>query len=128
MSLIFLQIENEKITITHIGDCRAYINGELMTEDHSLAWEKLSARGKENFEVSNLTCKHPRRNILTRSIKHTNKNIIISSLTKEYSGSNIILCTDGFWSLNHLDIINKEFKPNTKKSYDDNYTAIILNI
>jgi serine/threonine protein phosphatase PrpC len=130
MSFVFLEIEGKNVKISHAGDCRVYIDGELETDDQSVAWSKLNKRGKSKEEISTLVCDHPQRNILTNSIKKRNKteDINLKEINITLSESEVLLCTDGFWSKNHLNIKNKKLYLNEEIKYSDNYTAIIINL
>lgn len=128
MSLALIEMEDENIEIEYAGDCRVYINGILVTDDHSLAWEKLIKRGKDKIETSELVCTHPKRNILTNSVKSNRGLTTVGTrkMTISKNDTEIILCTDGFWSKNHNKIIKKE--KNFDNEYEDNYTAVLLSI
>ncbi len=90
---------DNRLTIGHIGDSRAYLvhNGKikLLTRDHSLL-EQLIASGQVKPEEAH---NHPQRHVLTRALGTAlDPEIDIIELVLK-TGSALILCTDGLTNL-----------------------------
>ncbi len=99
MSVVCIVKSDGQVSISNLGDCRVYSEkGELLTHDHSNAWEDLLRRGIEVSRLAELVKRHPARRVLTRFLKfpqpvHTAQEMLI-----EMNGEKIfLLCTDGFW-------------------------------
>ena len=87
------------LTISHIGDSRAYLvhDGKikLLTRDHSLL-EQLIESGQVKPEDAN---NHPQRHVLTRALGTSlDPEIDITELDLE-EGSILLFCTDGLTNL-----------------------------
>lgn len=111
MSILLAKIGNEYIEICSIGDCRAYMNNVLITQDDSLAWQRLSRR-KSFEDVSELVANHPLRHKLTDSMKPNRKRNIETVEKKISPGDKFVFCTDGVWPYFHKEICNGSFDPN----------------
>lgn len=89
----------EKITIVHVGDSRAYlINNQgirQLTEDHSLV-AQLVREGKLSPDDA---IHHPRRNILIRAIGQEALVEVDMSETHWQKGDYLLLCSDGLYNL-----------------------------
>ncbi len=88
-------IVEDKFYIGHIGDSRAYLfrNKELrqITEDHSLVAELV----KNGSITEREAMKHPRKNIITRSLGN-DETVKVDIFSMDFKkGDMIILCTDG---------------------------------
>ena len=102
----------EKITIVHVGDSRAYlINREgisQLTKDHSLV-AQLQRDGKLTAEEAK---NHPRRNILTRAIGQ-DALVEVDMLEVPWGpGDYLLLCSDGLYNL----VDDEEMKESTVRS------------
>lgn len=89
----------EKITIVHVGDSRAYlINSQeirQLTEDHSLV-AQLVREGKLSPDDA---IHHPRRNILIRAIGQEALVDVDMLETVWQKGDYLLLCSDGLYNL-----------------------------
>ena len=90
---------DNRLTIGHIGDSRAYLvhNGriKLLTRDHSLL-EQLIESGEVKPEEAH---QHPQRHVLTRALGTTlDPQIDIAEFDLE-TGSVLLFCTDGLTNL-----------------------------
>jgi serine/threonine protein phosphatase PrpC len=136
MSVVCIAKINSVVSLSSIGDCRAYSeSGELLTLDHTSAWDDLFARGIEPTRIAELVKIHPGRRVLTRFLKfpkplHVAEEVIINcSDEKKY-----LLCSDGFWEhFSHSNladltsgVLSVEEVYNTLSSASDNYTACIV--
>src|SRR5436305_2236215 len=88
-------VENEGVTIGHVGDSRAYLvrEGKLeqLTEDHSLVNELLKS-GKLSPQEAEL---HPQRSVITRAVG-TDPDVDVETYPVEARpGDLFILCSDG---------------------------------
>lgn len=88
------------VSIFSVGDCRAYSEeGELLTKDHSLAWELLVAKGAGSGSIEEAVSKHPYKNHLVRSFKLPGGGINGDLLEFDVGRySRLLICTDGFWT------------------------------
>lgn len=86
--------ENE-VALAHVGDSRAYLlrSGVLkqVTQDHSLVNELLK-QGEITVEMAE---KHPRKNVLTRSIGVPGPIDVDTARFTVDSGDQLFLCSDG---------------------------------
>lgn len=94
-TMTLLSIDDEKATIGHIGDSRAYLlrNGELrqLTEDHTVAAEYV-AMGQLSPEEA---ISHPQRHMLTRTLGLT-RFVNVDEIELEIlDGDRILVCSDG---------------------------------
>ncbi|HGN1513894.1 TPA: hypothetical protein ACKROA_003345 [Pseudomonas aeruginosa] len=138
MSAVCIAKSNGIVSLSNLGDCRAYSQGgELLTIDHTNAWDDLVALGLEPSRVGELVKKHPGRRVLKKFLKfpkpaHSAQGISFSGCGE----SNYLLCTDGFWE--HLDQSNlkdltsggcsiEEFSSGLSGA-EDNYTACLVRL
>lgn len=128
--LIIAIITINNISIISVGDCRAYVNGDIITDDDSKAWNVLSRRGFDNKRIATLCCSHPYRHILTDSIKpgRDSKNTIKTVNKKLKHMDKVIICTDGVWKTHHNEICLNKTSINyvCKEPYTDNCLSIEL--
>ena len=125
-------ISEDNLYIYHCGDCRLYMeNIGLISNDHTVAWNKLSNKYEDKKIISNLVRQHMCKNILTNYFGTGIKLPYIEKFEK-FSG-NILLCTDGFWNLipeNELDTILIDPKYFSEKfdcySFHDNASCLLI--
>ncbi len=92
-------VEDDQVTIGHVGDSRAYRvrdrQIEQLTDDHSLAAE-LERSGKLSAEEARA---HPQRSVITRALG-TEPDVEIDTFTLEgRPGDLYLLCSDGLSSM-----------------------------
>ena len=90
-------LEDGRVRIGHVGDSRAYLDGELsqLTDDHSLVGE-LVRSGKLTPEDAE---SHPQRSVITRALG-TDPDVDVDTITVETrSGDVFLLCSDGLYSM-----------------------------
>lgn len=136
MSVVCIAKNYDNVSLSSLGDCRAYSErGELLTLDHTNAWDDLVARGMDQARIAELVKKHPGRRVLNKFLKfprplHAAEEVIFS-----YCGeSNYLLCSDGFWE--HLNrslivdlmsgVLSVEGFSGTLSAASDNYTACLV--
>ncbi|ATW24693.1 Stp1/IreP family PP2C-type Ser/Thr phosphatase [Candidatus Formimonas warabiya] len=98
-TLTALWIVEQKASIVHVGDSRAYLirEGKIasLTEDHSLVGELVREGGLTEEQAMS----HPQRNILTRAL---GCSALVEVDVKEITvkpGDYFLLCTDGLTNL-----------------------------
>jgi protein phosphatase len=92
-------VEDEGVTIGHVGDSRAYRyregSIEQITEDHSLVNELMKS-GKLSPEEAET---HPQRSVITRALG-TDPDVDVDSFTVEtQTGDVFLLCSDGLTTM-----------------------------
>jgi len=107
-SVSFLWLEKDKCHVGFCGDCRVYLNGNLKTVDHTHAWKMCSRKIMNPNVIGELCITHPYQNVLSKTIKDHECEIIDFDLQ---SGDEIFIITDGGWQHLHQKIINKECNP-----------------
>jgi protein phosphatase len=99
-------VEDEGVTIGHVGDSRAYRyregSIEQITEDHSLVNELMKS-GKLSPEEAET---HPQRSVITRALG-TDPDVDVDSFTVEtQTGDVFLLCSDGLTTMvDDVDIL-----------------------
>jgi protein phosphatase len=99
-------VEDEGVTIGHVGDSRAYRyregSIEQITEDHSLVNELMKS-GKLSPEEAET---HPQRSVITRALG-TDPDVDVDSFTVEtQTGDVFLLCSDGLTTMvDDIDIL-----------------------
>ena len=145
-TLACVQINNDSISIIHIGDSRIYYIDPLsseywLTRDDSYVQELVEAEiiTREEAEV------HSHKNKITKSLSIDNKGkqfeASFNLLTEQFEKSILFLCTDGILesysekSLLHYlredkscEELIKGFEVVTKERSLDNTTAIVIKI
>ena len=97
-TLTAVALEQDSLTIGHVGDCRLYRvrNGsiELLTKDHTMANDMLKLHMISQEQVQ----QHPGRHQLTRSIG--GEPFLHADMTREQllPDDTYLLCSDGLWS------------------------------
>jgi PPM family protein phosphatase len=92
-------VENDHVTIGHVGDSRAYRlrDGELeqLTEDHSLVAE-LVRSGRLSPEEAEM---HPQRSVITRALG-TEADVDVDTFTVDAQpGDVFLICSDGLTTM-----------------------------
>ncbi len=99
-------VRGDSAIIAHVGDSRAYIAGEALTQltrDHSVV-QSLLESGKITAEDAKV---HPRKNVITRALG-VEENIVVDSCQTDFAeGNGLLLCTDGLTNYaEEADILN----------------------
>ncbi len=85
----------EFTVISHVGDSRAYLINEnvtQLTKDHSMV-QSLVESGRLTYEEARV---HPRRNVITRALGIGPEVLVDSTEIVMRSGESLLLCSDGF--------------------------------
>ena len=87
-------ITKDRINIAHVGDSRAYIAGDTLTQitrDHSVVQTLV-----ESGEITPIEARqHPRKNVITRALG-VEENVLPDFNELPFSeGETLLLCTDG---------------------------------
>lgn len=92
-------ISDNKCTIIHIGDSRAYTIDEhkitQITNDHSFVNEMIKAGQITKNEAKD----HPKRNVLTRALGIASDLNADGYIHEIEQGSTILLCSDGLYNM-----------------------------
>jgi protein phosphatase len=134
-------LEQDSLTIGHVGDCRLYrlrnSSIELLTRDHTKAHDLLHLHHISQEQLS----QHPGRHQHTRSIG--NDIFVKTDIIREkmLPGDTYLLCSDGVWSTLTREQIQETMQQNTIHSAceqlvmsalqsggPDNITAIVFRI
>lgn len=108
ISFLGVSIMNSCAHIVSSGDCRIYVNGQLISSDDSVAWKALIKR-KSHDEAAKYATRHPLRNYLTSHVEK-GKKVNFKEIDLNISpGDRVLICTDGVWSMFHNHIYNREF-------------------
>lgn len=126
-SVSFLWLEKNKCHVAFCGDCRVYLNGNLKTTDHTQAWKMCSRRVSNLNLIGELCITHPYQNILLKSMKNDECEIINFDLQ---SGDQILIITDGGWQQLHHKIVKTIFNPADlcKEIFSDNASGYYIKI
>lgn len=132
-------LDSEKLSITQIGDSRAYkINNEgitRLTKDHSLVQMLLDEGRIKDIDISN----HPQKNVITRALG-TDSRVKIDLYNYDINPGDIFLvCTDGLYNMVNenkiYEIITQNDPPEAVRQLinlanenggNDNITALIF--
>ncbi len=93
-TVVALFMNDEFAVISHVGDSRAYLVSDEITQltrDHSVV-QSLIESGKLTPEEARV---HPRRNVITRALGIESEILVDSDEFAVKSGESIMLCTDG---------------------------------
>jgi serine/threonine protein phosphatase PrpC/formylglycine-generating enzyme required for sulfatase activity len=94
-TLVMAALHGDHFTIAHVGDSRAYlVRGDhisQLTEDHSLVWRLY----KEGTITHQEMLEHPKRNLLLRSLGHTEDVEVDTTQGELQRGDALVLCSDG---------------------------------
>lgn len=126
-------------SIAHLGDSRAYIVGEQITQitrDHSVV-QSLIESGKLTPEEARV---HPRKNVITKALGIEENVFPENSRCDIGYGETLLLCSDGLTNYVDADTIKSIIDTNDKENVvdaliekannaggGDNITAIIVN-
>ena len=99
-TLTLAVIQDERLTVAHVGDSRAYLwrEGRLrqLTEDHSVAGSLLK-QGRITAEEAR---EHPHRHVLYRCLGlEPRVQVDIASSIALRPGDALLLCSDGLWDM-----------------------------
>ena len=90
---------DDRAFLAHVGDSRAYLFCEnalrQITKDHSYV-DKLVELGQLTAEEA---AAHPQKNVLYRAVGQEGSLEIDTHLESVPSGSRLLLCSDGLWSM-----------------------------
>jgi serine/threonine protein phosphatase PrpC len=115
-TLTAAMIMDDKMTITHVGDSRAYLiytdgKREILTQDHSLV-KRLEELGQITADEAAI---HPQRNVLYRALgqgEPIEPDIATFSLPH---ACHLLICSDGLWGVitegEMLRIVNTSHTP-----------------
>lgn len=96
-------------TIAHLGDSRAYIVGEQITQitrDHSVV-QSLVESGKLTQEEARV---HPRKNVITKALG-IEENVFPENSRCDFAlGESLLLCTDGLTNYVDTKVIKSIFE------------------
>lgn len=103
-TLTLAVVENDRATVAHVGDSRAYLWREgglqLLTEDHSVPGALLR-QGKISPEELH---DHPHRNLLYRCLGlKPGIDVDIYPAVGLRAGDMLLLCSDGLWDMVYPD-------------------------
>ena len=112
-TVVAMFMTDEFTVISHVGDSRAYLIGEEITQltrDHSVV-QSLIESGKLTPEEARA---HPRRNVITRALGIESEVLVDSDefIVKDSEG--IMLCTDGLSNFVSTKEIKEIFSKNTE--------------
>lgn len=99
-TLTIALILGEQLTISHVGDSRAYFvlpDGKLqqITRDHSLVQRLVELKEISIEEAHN----HPQKNVLLKAVGQPEPFHSDIKTTKMPSGYRLMLCSDGLWGV-----------------------------
>lgn len=123
-SIAVVYLKKRLMRYAYVGDCRIYVNDNLVTIDHSQAWQSIKREYNHNI-IGGLCIDHPRQHLLYKRLP-TSELFSIKEIHLE-SDYKIIIATDGFWTKHHYDIILNKALNITSKNYEDNASVVILN-
>lgn len=136
MSAVCIAKSNGGVSLSSLGDCRAYSErGELLTVDHTNAWDDLVSLGLETSQIGELVKKHPGRRVLNKFLRFPEPAHLAQQISLSGCGeSNYLLCTDGFWEhLDHPSLMTLTSGGGSIESFcsglsgaQDNYTACLI--
>lgn len=106
---VVVVVIGETAVIAHVGDSRAYLVGEDITQittDHSIV-QSLIESGKLSPEDAKF---HPRKNVITRAIGAEEDVAVDCEETTIKSGETLLICTDGLTNSVEIKDIHKVFE------------------
>lgn len=134
-SLVVSKISEGVVEYISVGDCRIYINGLLITEDDTVAWDKLSSKGYTPEDIACLVCRHPRRHILKRFISSNSiGSLPIPKKINIKEGDVLTFSSDGGWEVLNDYFVTSEiqflYRMIMEKSvvFYDNYTFACMRV
>lgn len=134
-SLVVSKISGSIVEYISVGDCRIYANGFLITEDDTVAWEKLSRKGFTSEDIACLVCRHPRRHILKSFISCSSMGNLPRPKKFSVKEDDILtFSSDGGWEVLNGFFVASEIQDLYKIIRDksvvfyDNYTFACIKI
>ncbi|EPQ5642239.1 MULTISPECIES: hypothetical protein [Acinetobacter] len=128
-SITLLEIRANEIRYIYLGDIRIYVNSKLVTKDHSYAWKILERTNCFSSEIIASRClTHKYRNQIYKSIQNIRTDGYEITEMKIEIPSHILVCTDGYWMLEHKQIIASDNYSLKELPSKDNYSAISISI
>lgn len=126
-SISFLWLEKNKCHVSFCGDCRVYLNGNLKTIDHTQAWKMCSRRISDINLIGELCITHPYQNVLLKSMKNDECEIINFDLQV---GDQVLIITDGAWQQLHHQIVKRIFIPTelSNEFFSDNASGYHIKV
>ena len=112
-TVVAMFMTDEFTVISHVGDSRAYLIGDditQLTRDHSVV-QSLIESGKLTPEEARA---HPRRNVITRALGIESEVLVDSDEFAVKDGECIMLCTDGLSNFVSSKEIKEIFSMNTE--------------
>ncbi len=113
-TLVAAHIKDNRALICNVGDSRAYIIRDKITQitrDHSVV-QSLIESGKLTIEDARV---HPRKNVITRALG-AEENVIPDCFEQELNnGDYLLFCTDGLTNFVEPSVIFDTFKNNNAK-------------
>jgi protein phosphatase len=125
-TLTVVALDNDSLTIGHVGDCRLYRlregRLELLTRDHTMANDMLQIHLISIEQAS----QHPGRHQLTRSVG--GEPFMKADITRERTqpGDTYLLCSDGLWSELTPEDIQVTIRENDVSSACDKLVRLAL--
>lgn len=125
-TLTTVVLEQDSLTIGHVGDCRLYkVRGgriELLTRDHSLANDLLQL----HLITPEQAWQHPGRHQLTRSVG-ADLFLRIDLIRQQVEpGDTYLLCSDGLWSEVAPENIRETIQKNDINSACEEFVELVL--
>lgn len=127
--ITIIEIKGCYIRYFYQGDIRIYVNSILITKDHSYAWMLLER--KNCFSAEKIASKclfHKYRNLLYKNIKNIDDTEKQIEVLKVDLPSKVLVCTDGYWTIEHEKIIKSGSYSLNELVSKDNYSAILFSI
>lgn len=99
-TLLVAILMNDMVTISHVGDSRAYFfhpDGHLekLTSDHSLVQRLIDLKEITEQEAEN----HPQKNVLLKAVGQTDPFEPDIQTIRVPDGVKLMLCSDGLWGV-----------------------------
>lgn len=114
-TLTALLVMGDVVTLSHVGDSRAYTLAPdekltLLTKDHSLV-KRMEEIGQLSPEEA---ASHPRRNLLYRAVGQGDALEPDITSFPVVEGSSILLCSDGLWGVIDEGVLKDIFNTSTE--------------
>ena len=112
-TLLVAILMNDMVTISHVGDSRAYFfhpDGHLekLTSDHSLVQRLIDLKEITEQEAEN----HPQKNVLLKAVGQTDPFDPDIQTIRVPDGVKLMLCSDGLWGVVPEKIVQKVMAEN----------------
>ena len=118
-------VRNGEAVIAHVGDSRAYLVDEKITQltrDHSVV-QSLLESGKITPEDAKV---HPRKNVITRALGAEENVIVDIGQLSLKAGQTLLLCSDGLSSFAESEDILKVFKTTDEASVPEELVKLAV--